>query len=236
MSFFEDFVGRVMPFLTLVVLILGLGYRMRRWQKAAVANMALFPAASKSRGEMWRKLVGEIFLFSTFRKENRQLWSQTWIFHGCLALILLGHTRLITDWPLRVLFGMSKGAVDSLSAWAGGICGILAMLTCLFLLGRRFTQQRVREISTGEDYSAIGLLLLILVTGNTMRFFTHFDVTAAQAYFASLFTLGPILVPRDPMFLLHFLLVQLLLIYLPFGKLLHIPGIFYSKPLLAKDY
>jgi hypothetical protein len=30
--------------------------------------------------------------------------------------------------------------------------------------------------------------------------------------------------------------VQLLLIYLPFGKLLHIPGIFYSKPLLAKDY
>jgi len=166
MSFFEDFVGRVMPFLTLAVLILGLGYRIRRWQKAAVGNMALFPAASKSRGEMWRKLFGEIFLFSTFRRENRRLWSQTWVFHACLALIFLGHTRLITDWPLRVLFGMSEGAVDSLSAWAGGICGILAMLTCLFLLSRRFTQQRVREISTGEDYSAMVLLLFILVTGN----------------------------------------------------------------------
>jgi nitrate reductase gamma subunit len=38
------------------------------------------------------------------------------------------------------------------------------------------------------------------------------------------------------MFLLHYLLVQILLIYLPFGKLLHIPGIFFSKPLMAKDY
>ena len=69
-----------------------------------------------------------------------------------------------------------------------------------------------------------------------MRFLTHFDITVAQTYFASLFTTSGADVPHDPLFLLHFFLVQLLLIYLPFGKFLHIPGVFYSRTLLAKDY
>jgi nitrate reductase gamma subunit len=62
----------------------------------------------------------------------------------------------------------------------------------------------------------------------------HWDVGVSRAYIASLF-LGSE-APQNPWFLLHFFFVQLLLIYLPFGKLLHIPGVFYSKALLAKDY
>lgn len=236
MRVFQLVVAVILPYLTLVVVVLGLAYRIRRWQKAAVANIALYPASSSGPAEMWRKVLGEIALFSTFRKEHRDLWARTWIFHVSLALIVLGHTRLLTDWPLRVLFGMSETSVESLSSWSGGILGIVAMLTGALLLFRRTTVPRVREISTGEDYLAMTLLLLILVTGNVIRFITHFDVTVAQAYFASLVTAGPIQAPADPMFLLHFLLVQMLLIYLPFGKLLHVPGVFFSKPLLAKDY
>jgi nitrate reductase gamma subunit len=229
-------VGKVLPFVTLIALVVGLTYRIRRWQKAAVANMALYPGASPNRSTMWRRVLSEIVLFSTFRKEHRDLWSKTWIFHGALVLIVLGHSRLFTDWPLRVLLGMSEHQVHLLSAWSGGILGIAAMVTCLMLLYRRLTVQRVREISTGEDYLVMILLALVLITGNVMRFLTHFDVTVAQTYFASLFTFTAIQVPADRMFLLHYLLVQILLIYLPFGKLLHIPGIFFSKPLMAKDY
>ena len=185
---------------------------------------------------MWRKILSEVVLFSTFRREHKQLWARTWIFHVALLLIILGHTRLFSDWPLRVLLGMSEESVHALSTWSGSIVGIVAMLCCLLLLYRRLSTQRVREISTGEDYLVMLLLLAILITGNAMRFFTHFDITVAQAYFTSLVTAGPILVPADPLFLLHFLLVQVLLIYLPFGKFLHVPGIFFSKPLLAKDY
>jgi nitrate reductase gamma subunit len=143
---------------------------------------------------------------------------------------------LITDWPLRVMLGMPEGAVDTLSAWAGGVAGAVAMLACLLLLIRRMTVRRVREASTSEDFFVMVLLVLILGTGNLMRFYVHFDVSLAQAYFASLFTFGPVQVPGDPTFLLHFFLVQVLLIYLPFGKLLHIPGVFYSKALVARDY
>jgi nitrate reductase gamma subunit len=236
MGLFQLLVAVILPYLTVLVVVVGLVYRIRRWQKAAVGNMALYPASSSSRGEMWRKVLGEIALFSSFRKEHRDLWARTWFLHVSLVVIVLGHSRLVTDWPLRVLLGMSAASVQSLSAWSGGILGLVAMLACALLLYRRLTVRRVREISTGEDYLVMSLLLLILITGNIIRFFGHFDVTVAQTYFASLVTFGPIRPPADPTVLLHFLLVQMLLIYLPFGKLLHVPGIFFSKPLLAKDY
>lgn len=236
MQLFEFLIGRLLPFITLVVFLVGITYRISRWQRAAVANIALFPQAS-SRGQLFKKVLGETVFFSSFRQENNALWKRTWIFHTALLLIILGHTRLFTDWPLRVLMGLSEGTVHALSAWAGGICGVLALVTCILLLNRRFALQRVREISTGEDYLVLFLLLFILLTGNALRFLTHYDITVAQAYFASLFSFrGEVLVPQDPLFLLHFLLVQLLIMYLPFGKFLHIPGIFYSRTLLAKDY
>ncbi len=230
-------VGKVLPYVTIAVVVFGLIYRLRRWQKAAVGNMALYPASSSSKGEMWRKILGEVVLFSSFRKEHQGLWVQTWIFHGALLMIILGHSRLFTDWPLRVIFRMSDHAIHNLSTWSGGILGIVAMITCLTLLYRRFVVRRVREVSTGEDFLVMLLILAILVTGNVMRFVTHYDViAAAQVYFGSLVRSGPIMVPPDKLFLVHYLLVQILLIYLPFGKLLHIPGIFFSKPLLAKDF
>jgi nitrate reductase gamma subunit len=235
MDVIEILIGVVLPYVTLVILIAGLFYKIRKWQKGGVANLAVYPATS-SKWELWKKILGETLLFSTFRKEHQVLWSQTWVFHAMLLLIIMGHSRLLTDWPLRVLMGMSAESVDTLSSWAGGIAGILAMLTCIFLILRRLSVQRVREASTGEDYLVMMLLLLILITGNIMRFYTHFDITEARTYFATLLTFQSVQVPSDPMFLLHLFLVQLLLIILPFGKLLHIPGVFYSKALVAKDF
>ena len=235
MQVFELIIGKLLPFATLAILSVGLLYRLSRWQRAAAGNIALYPSAA-TRLQLFWKVLGEVALFSSFRRENQALWKRTWPFHVCLVLILLGHTRLVTDWPLRVLFGLSAGTVSAISAWGGGICGVVAMVACLLLLTRRFGTQRVREISTGEDYGVLILLLFILMTGNAMRFFTHFEIAEVQLYFRTLFSTAPTQVPHDPLFLLHYLMVQLLLIYFPFGKFLHVPGVFYSRTLLAKDY
>ncbi|MCP4571133.1 MAG: hypothetical protein GY838_02150 [bacterium] len=235
MQVFELIIGKLLPYATLVILIVGLLYRLNRWQRAAVGNIALYPSAA-TRWRLFGKVLSEVTLFSSFRQENQALWKRTWPFHVSLFLILLGHTRLITDWPLRVGLGLSEGTVNAISAWGGGICGVVALMTCLLLLARRFGIQRVREISTGEDYGVLILLLFILLTGNAMRFFTHYDIAEIQQYFRTLFSTAPTQVPHDPLVLLHFLMVQLLLIYFPFGKFLHVPGVFYSKTLLAKDY
>jgi len=229
------FIGKLMPFVTLTILIVGLLYKLVHWQRAAVGNIALFPSAT-GRGQLLGKVLGEVVFFSSFRKQDSSLWQRTWIFHVTLLLIILGHSRLISDTPLRVWLGLSEGSVSAISAWGGGIAGVLAMVTCFMLLARRFGIRRVREISTGEDYGVLILLLFILITGNAMLFFNDYAITETQLYFRTLFGPGAIQVPHDPMFLLHFFMVQLLLIYLPFGKFLHIPGIFYSRTLLAKDY
>jgi nitrate reductase gamma subunit len=234
MQTFEILIGRVLPFVTLAVLVLGLVWRLRRWNRAAVANVALYPAASNRR-ELIEKVLGEVAWFSSFRQDNRELWRKTWPFHVTLLVILIGHLRVMFAWPDRVLgLVMGPEAIDRLSMWAGGAVGIVAMVTCVMLLTRRFALPRVKEISSSEDVGVLILLLCILMTGNGLRFFMRYDVNVSRAYFASFFLGGE--APQNPLFLLHFFFVQLLLMYLPFGKLLHIPGVFYSKALLAKDY
>jgi nitrate reductase gamma subunit len=43
-----------------------------------------------------------------------------------------------------------------------------------------------------------------------------------------LLTLNPVAPPLHPLFLIHFLLVLVLMIYFPFSKLLHAGGVFFS--------
>ena len=107
------------------------------------------------------------------------------------------------------------------------------MGTGLYLLSsRRFLLKRVRVISGFEDYAVIALILAIAVTGDLMRLQAHFDLGRVREYVAGLMVLNPGPVPGDPIFLGHLLLVQVLLVYIPFSKFLHIPGIFFSKSLL----
>jgi nitrate reductase gamma subunit len=70
------------------------------------------------------------------------------------------------------------------------------------------------------------------VTGDILRFGTHFDLNQTREYFAGLVTFQSVAVPSNPYFLLHFFLGQVLIMWIPFSKFLHIPGVFYSKSLL----
>jgi nitrate reductase gamma subunit len=56
-----------------------------------------------------------------------------------------------------------------------------------------------------------------------------------KAFLLGLMTLRPVAPPQHPLFLVHFVLVSLLMIYFPFSKLLHAGGIFFS-PTRAQPY
>jgi nitrate reductase gamma subunit len=75
------------------------------------------------------------------------------------------------------------------------------------------------------------LLIAIIVTGDIMRFGAHFDLEQTRIWAASLLTLSPI-VPMNNMFLLHALFAQLLIISIPFSKILHFGGIFFTQALI----
>ena len=115
----------------------------------------------------------------------------------------------------------------------------LSVVTALFLLIRRLVIPRVREITGLGDIFALTLIGLILITGNMMRFGAeHFDLTLTREYFANLVTFSGVsdsAALQNNVFLVHFGLALLLIMYIPFSKILHFGGIFFTHPLIRKS-
>jgi nitrate reductase gamma subunit len=152
-----------------------------------------------------------------------------------LALIFLGHFRVVTGILDTTLFsmGMTQGGVDTLSAVAGGGAGIVVLATGLLLLFRRITIIRVRQISGFPDFFALLLLLAIFITGDIMRFWNHIELEQTRIWARSLLTFSPV-VPQHTMFLLHAMLAQFLFVYIPFSKVMHFGGIFFTQALIKR--
>ena len=225
-------IGTFLPYLTCIVFLLGIARRIDKWNKAKSVKMTLFPAPDTPR-EKWARILKEILVFRGLYEGNKPLWVGAWGFHVALALILLGHAQAVTDFPLlwRTL-GVGDIEVDSISAFMGGTVGLLLIVVGGYLLLRRLSVVRVREISDVQDFLGLFLVLSVIISGDILRFGTRFDLKQSREYLSALLTLRAAPVPSHPLFLIHFFLGQILIMYIPFSKFLHIPGIFYSKSLL----
>lgn len=229
-------IGVILPCIAVVVFVGGMIYRIYVWKKLPVPTMTLFPSPQGSKGQIM-ELAREILLFKALFKGDKSLWAMSWIFHLMLALIFLGHFRVISGLPDHIFLalGMSSQDIGNMSHVAGGAAGVVILLSLLFLLGRRIFTQRVREISTSGDYVALILVLAILLTGDAMRFFAHIDLGDTREYFKGLVTFSSIKLPDNGWFIAHYILGLLLFMYIPFSKILHFGGIFFSKAVLMKQ-
>ena len=226
------FVGGVLPYVTILVFLIGMAYRFRSWfTTPQPGKMTLFPAP-KSMGS---SVIAETFFFPSLFRGDKVLWAFAWIFHATLALVFLGHVRVFTGLADRMLMslGMSPDAINTMSSSVGGAAGIVLLATGVLLLLRRMTIKRVREISGVPDFFALLLLIAIIGTGDLMRFGTHFDLAQTHEWTWSLLTFSP-KVPQNGMFLVHALLAMLLIIYIPFSKVLHFGGIFFTHALVKR--
>jgi nitrate reductase gamma subunit len=227
------FVGAILPYLVVPVFVAGMAYRFRIWfNTPQPAKMTLFPAADST----FRGVLSETLFFPSLFRGDRVLWWFAWLFHITLALVFLGHTRVFTgliDGALRSA-GMSAKGIDLMSHYSGGAAGVLLLATGLLLLLRRLSVARVREISAIPDFLAPLLLVCIITTGDLMRFAGSFDLQETRTWAASLFTFSP-LVPQNGMFLLHLLLAQLLIVFIPFSKILHFGGFFFTQAIIKRS-
>ena len=71
------------------------------------------------------------------------------------------------------------------------LSGCLVLATGVVLLVRRFTTERVRQVTNFADFFALLLVLSIILTGDLMRFGAHFDLAQTRLWAASLLTLQP---------------------------------------------
>lgn len=226
-------VGSIMPYITVIVFVVGMIYRIIVWSKIPAAIITLYPRPEQG---LLSQILKDVFLFPGLFKSDKVLWIGAWIFHISLAFIFIGHFRVVTDFPwLWNLLGMSPEAVDMISMTSGGIAGIIILSAVIFLIFRRIGVQRVREISGFGDYMIMFIILAILITGNYMRFFQHFELNDTRTYFFGLATFSSFKIPSSGMFLMHFFLGQLLIIFIPFSKILHLGGIFFSQTVLKRS-
>jgi nitrate reductase gamma subunit len=229
---FKFIVGAILPYVVVPAFVAGMSYRFWTWVKSPQpAKMTLFPAG----GSTFREVLAETLLFPSLFRGDRVLWFLAWFFHATLALVFLGHIRVFTGAIDRILeaAGMTAKGLDLMSGLVGGAAGILLLAIGLLLLLRRIALPRVREITGIPDVLATLLVVAIIVTGDLLRFSAPFDLEQTRAWAVSLLAFSPV-IPKNEMFLLHLALSQVLILFIPFSKILHFGGIFFTQTLIKR--
>jgi nitrate reductase gamma subunit len=219
-------------YLSVAVFLLGMAWRVSVWLRAPVPlKIPLTPGPATTAGVVGR-LAGEVVLFRSLFGADCPLWVASWVFHVSLVLLAIGHVAglVIPNLAAGVL-GLTPAQFSQLAHVTGGAIGVFALLPLLYLFLRRLFLERVRFISAFSDYAALALLLLVIATGNFMRFETDFDIVKAREFVAGLIAFQPVAPPPDTAFYAHMVLVSLLLACIPFSKLMHLGGIFFSQTL-----
>jgi len=161
---------------------------------------------------------------------SKYLWLGALVFHWSLLIIVLRHFRYFTE-PVLAFMPMLQNLDGFFQVGVPVIyiTNIVIVVALLFLLLRRLVDPKLRYISLSSDYFPLFLLISIAVTGILMRYFTKVDIVNIKELAMGLFNFKPV-VPDGIgiMFFIHLFLVCVLLIYFPFSKLLHMPGVFLS--------
>ena len=233
-------IGGVLPYAAVLVFVIAMVFRVRSWMKLPAPAMTLFPAPSPGGKANALNTAKEAVFFRSLFKGDRYLWVFAWGFHVVLALIFVGHLRVVSNVDqVFMSMGMSEAGIQGMSSGAGGAAGVIILVTAVILLLRRLLVPRVKEITSIADVLALVLIGAILITGNMMRFAPeHFDLTLTREYFASLATFGGVAnaeALQNGVFLTHLGLALLLLMYIPFSKILHFGGIFFTHQLIRKQ-
>jgi len=202
-----------------VIAVAGLVYKIVQYRNSPAPLKIPTTPAPTTRGGVVLRLFREVVFFESLFKGAKWTWLFGWLFHFSLLLVLLRHLRYFTepvwDWvALLQPFGLYAGITMVLGLGA--------------LWGRRLLVERIRYISRPSDHLILLLLIGIGLSGLATKFVSHTDIVGLKQFTLGLLYFDPSPLPPDLFLLVHLLLVALLILILPFSKLLHIPGIFFS--------
>ena len=161
---------------------------------------------------------------------TKTLWAAGLAFHWAMLVIILRHFRfLVEPTPRFVEWIQSVDGFFQVGVPVIYATTVVFLAALAFLLARRLLDAKLRYISLPSDYFALYLLLAIGLSGVVMRHFQKVDIVDVKAAMAGWTSFQPVL-PQGvgAMYFVHVALVSALLVYFPFSKLLHAPGVFLS--------
>jgi len=233
----SDFFGWVLPYIVLIVFLGGLIRRVLVWAHVPVPFKLMMFFGIDTTGGAIVDLAKEAIGFRSLWRGKKGLWFMSWLFHLSLAFILIGHTVGISFLGQQfMVLGVTAEQSEGLSVMLGTYAGIALLIGLVLLFIRRLGSQKMRFISTFGDYLVIILLLGIAGSGMYMRWFDHVTYIEVAHYLKGILLMNPVSPPSSNAFLLHFSLVELLLLYFPSSKLMHSCGIFVSRWLITRPY
>lgn len=231
------FFGWILPYIVVIVFLGGIIHRVLVWAHVPVPfKLTVFPGPETTAGAV-ADLTKEALGFRSLWRGKKSLWFMSWLFHMALALVIIGHFFGIAFLGEQfTMFGLTAEQSSELSILLGTYAGAALLLGLLLLTLRRISSPTVRSISSVADYLVLVLLLGIVGSGMYMRAFAEIPYEVVRDYLTGLLTLHPIAPPAHPAFMLHFSLVELLLLYFPSSKLMHSCGLFFSRWLITRPY
>ena len=184
-------------------------------------------------------IAAEAFLVPAAWRNIKIFWFFIILFHIAIILLFLGHLELIKEFKIIQIIphDICLGA---------GFVGITVIISLLYFLFRRF-KSPWREISVPEDFIILLLLFVTSVIGTHLHMgerykMAQFGVGAGiyREYFASLLAFKPAIPdgisgsPHYVLVALHIFLANLVLMMLPFSKMVHMIFTFLSLNLKRK--
>jgi nitrate reductase gamma subunit len=218
------FIG--LAYFAFTVFVAGVVLRLALYARTPAPLKIVSTPGPRTAGGVLARLAADALIFPNLFQADKALWLGAWTFHLCLAFVLFRHSRyflypvpgIVVDW-------------QQISIYAG----FLLPLPALYLLGRRLALPRVLYLSGLPDYVALILVIAVACTGMLVHYYSRVNLVDVKAFVLGLVTLSPQAPPLHPIFLAHFALVCLLLMYFPLGKLMHAGGIFFSPTRNQRD-
>lgn len=184
-------------------------------------------------------VVSEALLVPSAFRKAKVFWFFIIVFHAALLLLIIGHLELIREFKI---FQVIQHEVFL----GAGAVGLIFIISVLYFLFRRF-KSPWREISVPEDFMILLLLFLTAVIGSHLHMgerygMAQFGVNADiyREYFSSLVAFKPAIPegitasPHYVLVALHIFLANLVLMMLPFSKMVHMVFAFLSLNLKRK--
>jgi nitrate reductase gamma subunit len=216
-----DFLVTKLPYITILVFALGVIIRLNRWLSAPRE------ATQRKIDLVWgvKYVILDVILFRKQFKTDKAAWAVIFVFHMCIAGIMFGHMRGFNWWSASLFEPLGPGFEHFLLEGLPVLIGYVFIATQVVLLVRRAVFERKKLLSLPQDYIVLVLLLITSILGQGTRVIPP-EMIPPEIYdvvfIPGLIVLHLEKVPNDLWFYMHVLSTQLLVMYIPFSKLVHI--------------